>query len=617
MQTLSSLPASTRASDIRDRIDSGPATPAPNLPFRLTEGLELIGQYEGSGLKNPAYLARRADGQVIQLSALLFAIAEATDGGRSSEEIATIVSQKLGRELDADDVRYLVDNQLRPTGIVQTPGSESAGRRTVPLLGLRFRTRVIPERVVRAVTTLFYPFFFTPIVIAALVAFAAFDVWLFWIHGTAQPIRHAIYEPSFFLLVFAMTATSALFHECGHATACRFSGGRPGAMGVGIYLVWPAFFTDVTDAYRLSRGGRVRTDLGGVYFNVIFSLGTAAAYFATGYEALLVVVILQHVQMLYQFLPFLRLDGYYLVADITGVPDLFARLGPTLRTLVPWKKDRRAQDLKPWVRAVVTLWVVSTVGFLLYMLGSFVLALPRMLATLGDSFALRYGEFESAWAAGDTVQATASALQLGALVLPAVGALLILARILKKFTGAVHGWSSASWPRAAFATTLAATAGVILATWWPTFETGPITAAERWTLDEPAKALTESVGGDSFVLGSASPISFDEEAEAETLTASSQPAVGSSSSDGDLVPPPPTLHRTSSEASDEGVEEGPSPVPSPSDEPSESPTPSPTPSESGSPSPSSSPSPSPSPSSSESPSPSSSPSPSPSESEGD
>ena len=44
-------------------------------------------------------------------------------------------------------------------------------------------------------------------------------------------------------------------------------------MGAGLYLVWPAFYTDVTDSYRLGRGGRLRTDLGGLYFNAIVAVG--------------------------------------------------------------------------------------------------------------------------------------------------------------------------------------------------------------------------------------------------------------------------------------------------------------------------------------------------------
>ena len=120
------------------------------------------------------------------------------------------------------------------------------------------------------------------------------------------------------LLLLGLIILSAAFHECGHATACAYGGAKPGVLGAGIYMVWPAFYSDVTDAYRLGKGGRLRTDLGGVYFNTIFMLVTAAVYFWTRYEPLLVVIALQNIEIVHQFLPFLRLDGYYVVADLTG-----------------------------------------------------------------------------------------------------------------------------------------------------------------------------------------------------------------------------------------------------------------------------------------------------------
>ena len=59
-------------------------------------------------------------------------------------------------------------------------------------------------------------------------------------------------------------------------------------MGAGLYLVWPAFYTDVTDSYRLGRAGRIRTDLGGLYFNAIVVVLTFVWWWATGWEALAV-----------------------------------------------------------------------------------------------------------------------------------------------------------------------------------------------------------------------------------------------------------------------------------------------------------------------------------------
>src|SRR5688500_18660739 len=162
-------------------------------------------------------------------------------------------------------------------------------------------------------------------------------------------------------------------------------------MGAGLYLVWPAVYTDVTDSYRLGRGGRLRTDLGGLYFNMVFALATVGAWAATGWDALLVLVPLQLLQMVHQLLPFVRLDGYYILSDITGVPDLFARIKPTLLSAVPGhEEEERAAALKPWVRVVVTVWVLAVVPLLLTMLAFAAINLPRILATAWDSVGIQW-----------------------------------------------------------------------------------------------------------------------------------------------------------------------------------------------------------------------------------
>jgi len=55
--------------------------------------------------------------------------------------------------------------------------------------------------------------------------------------------------------------------------------------------------------------------------------------------------------MVRQLAPLVRFDGYHVLADLTGVPDLFARIKPTLSGLLPqnWGKPE-TQVLKPWVR---------------------------------------------------------------------------------------------------------------------------------------------------------------------------------------------------------------------------------------------------------------------------
>ena len=200
--------------------------------------------------------------------------------------------------------------------------------------------------------------------------------------GLAAATAQAFAIPSLFLVVIVVTVLSAGFHEFGHAAAAPRGGATPGAMGVGFYLFWPAFYTDVTDSYRLGRGGRLRTDLGGLYFNAIVVLLAFGVWWLTGWHALLLIVATQVLQMIRQLAPMLRFDGYHVLADVTGVPDLYQRIGPILKGLLPgrWRQPEAAA-LKTWARVVVTLWVLVVVPLMLFSMLLMVLSLPRLLAT--------------------------------------------------------------------------------------------------------------------------------------------------------------------------------------------------------------------------------------------
>jgi putative peptide zinc metalloprotease protein len=409
---------------------------------RLAPGTELVGEYQGSGFKEPVYLVRRADGQFIQLARLPYLVAAEADGESGFEQIALRVSQDFGRTVSADNVRFFVEERLRPLGVLAaTNGSNAKLPRTKSVLALTFRTPIVPEGVVEVLTTVFRLLFLAPVVIAILASFAALDLWLFFIHGISQSAVELLYQPENFLVVFGLAILSATFHELGHATACRYGGARPGRIGVGIYIVWPVFYSDVTDAYRLSKAGRLRVDLGGVYFNVIFVLATAGAYFVTKSEPLLFAVFIQQLGMLYQFMPFVRLDGYYVVSDLTGVPDLFARIKPTLKSAVPGRgPDERVGELKPWVRVVVTVWVLTAIPAVLYLFATLAIYSPLMYNTAWDSFFVHYDKVRSALVEGRVVEVIVGLLQIVLLLIPVAGVTLTFALFGKRLSRALWSW---------------------------------------------------------------------------------------------------------------------------------------------------------------------------------
>jgi putative peptide zinc metalloprotease protein len=448
----------------------------------VADGVELIGKYEGSGFKEAPYIARRADGQVIQLAPLLYLIAELSDGQRTNEEIAAAVSEAIKRGVSADNVRQLSEERLRPLGVLAgADGSSPELKKVDPLLALKFRAALVPERLVNAITRVFKPLFLPPVIVAVLGGLVALDVWLFAYHGIAQSLREVLYGPVLLMLMLGLVILSAAFHECGHATACAYGGARPGVMGAGLYIVWPAFYTDVTDAYRLGKAGRLRTDLGGVYFNTIFVLLTAGAYFATGYEPLLLIIPFQHLEILHQFLPFIRLDGYYIVSDLTGVPDMFSRIKPTLESLLPWRKaSERVTELKAWVRVAVTAYVLTVVPLLLVMFGLMLINAPRIFATAWDSFFVQYHKVQDHLASASGV---IGILQMAILVLPALGIVVTFWRVAQRSTVSV--WKRTEEhpaARAVFVAASAAVAGFLGYLWWPNGEYRPIQKGEKGTV---------------------------------------------------------------------------------------------------------------------------------------
>ena len=441
-------------------IDSTLAPPAAErrTVHRLAEGTELIGAYQGSGLQEPKYLVRRSDGQVMQLPQLLYRVAGSLDGARDDAQVARAVSHELGEDLGADQVTFLVEERLRPAGIVAPDsGPEQATGPSAPpvapdlLLALRYRAGVVPAAMVWRIAGVFGFLFRRPVYVTALAAFVALDVAVLLqgdiLGQLLAGLEALIHRPELTLLLIALSLLSGVLHECGHVAACRYGGARPGDMGVGLYIIWPALYSTVTDAYRLDRVGRLRTDLGGVYVNAVVMAATAALYLHTGEPWLLLALVMLHTETAWQFLPSIRLDGYYILADLVGVPDLFSYLPPVLKSLVPGRPAHpRVRALRPWSRRIIVLWVVSVIPTLLLCLVAFLLVMPTVLPLVWREFVDFLQVVDAAARDGRVVDTTLGVFQVFLLVLPYIGSILILGML----GGMLRRQAVARWGRGWF-----------------------------------------------------------------------------------------------------------------------------------------------------------------------
>ncbi len=466
------------------RADEPPADtrpPGPGVP-RLATDVELIGRFEDSGFKEPPYIARRPDGQIVQLAPMLYALAEEIDGRRDSAQVAEALSERMQRGIDAEMVEMLLDEQLRRLGIVaMRDGDTGEIQKVDPLLALKFRAKVVPQPVVHSLTTIFKPLFLPPVMLVVVGAFAVLVAWLFGVHGISQALRHVLYQPELMFMLLGGVVLATAFHELGHATAVRYGGAQPGVMGVGIYIVWPAFYTDITDAYRLPKRGRLRADIGGMYFNAIFGLLAGGAYALTRFEPLLLLIVLQTFAIVQQSLPLLRLDGYYIVSDLTGVPDMLSRIRPVLSSMLPWREpDDRVSELKPWVRRVVSGYVIAVVPLLAALFVLMLAHAPRAFATAWDSLDQRWTRVEGGESTGQTIR---DVFQMAVLLLPCIGMVYTTARIGHRAGRGAWRWSDGHPGRRGPLLVASATSLALVALlWWPRGEYRPIERDERGTI---------------------------------------------------------------------------------------------------------------------------------------
>ena len=381
--------------------------------------------------------------------------------------------------------------RIRPLGLLKQPdGSEPETRKANPLLSLRCRIVLANERVTRRVTAPFAALFAPPIVVAVITSFALLVGWLLFSEGFAASTRQVLYQPALVLMMFGLASASAGFHEFGHAAALAYSGGTPGVIGAGLYLVWPAFYTNVTDSYRLSRSGRLRTDLGGLYFNMVFALATFGVWAITHFDAVLLVIPVLLLQMIQQLLPVVRLDGYHILADLTGVPDLFGRIRPTLQSLKPGSDpDPRVTALKPWVRVVVTAWVLAVIPLLALSVLFGVIQMPRLAATAWDSLTLQWQSIGVARRNGELLAILAGGLSIVALCLPVLSSVYMVGRLSRRSV-------RAAWVATRNRPVLRAVAGVaavvaiggLVSLWWPNGEYRPYQPGDRARLQDTIRA---------------------------------------------------------------------------------------------------------------------------------
>ncbi len=113
-----------------------------------------------------------------------------------------------------------------------------------------------------------------------------------------------------------------LFHELGHVAACKPAGIKNGEIGIGIYLIFPVFYSDISNLWTATKQQRIIANLAGVFNQYLYALILYGIFYFTDYKIFLTISILIIIDGVYQLYPFVRSDGYWILSDALSIPNL-------------------------------------------------------------------------------------------------------------------------------------------------------------------------------------------------------------------------------------------------------------------------------------------------------
>lgn len=185
--------------------------------------------------------------------------------------------------------------------------------------------------------TKYFSFLFN-LKISIILISISFSIFAYWIK-TSFDIYSKFNFQDCAILSFAIVFISTIFHELGHATSSRFFGANHSGIGIGFYLLFPVFYTDVTDIWILSKNKRIIINLSGIYFEILFSTSILILSFILNMEILGSIALFIFFKTFLNLNPFIRSDGYWVLSDLINKPNLMLHGLIKIKQIFKSKKD--------------------------------------------------------------------------------------------------------------------------------------------------------------------------------------------------------------------------------------------------------------------------------------
>ena len=287
-------------------------------------------------------VADRSAGRYVRFGEGADEILRLLDGTRSVEDLATELGRRVGAEFPRDRARAFLAG-LAERGFLEGVPGRPKRRRWNPL-ALRLPL-FDPDRLAGALRGLGRLLFSGPGIGAAVLTAAA-GLATLALHGPSA--RIPALDDAWTLGAFYAAASVALtLHELGHALALKSRGGVVREAGVLLLFGMPCLYVDVSDAWLLpTRRDRLIVSSAGLIVELgllgaaCLALALAPLHGPGAVAAFAVATVCGIRSIAVNLNPLVRLDGYYVLSDLLGIPNLRPR---AFAALAGWARSGAAK----------------------------------------------------------------------------------------------------------------------------------------------------------------------------------------------------------------------------------------------------------------------------------
>jgi len=255
----------------------------------------------------------------------------AVASGVGSQPDAVTSSERAARSADAPNIDSANQGTARPASPSARNSQGGLLRRFIAYLPMMISQRIelfhgdgFASWLDRRIGRLFDPLGI--VIWCALVSSGLFVVYGHW-QSFAAEMRH-LFDPQLWPVMVVIVVLAKIVHESGHAASAKRHGVKVGGIGIMFFFLAPLAYVDVTDAWRLKRRvARIQIGLGGVYLELAVAAIVAWTWWLLpdGYAkhlAAQIFLIVGPATLIVNANPLLRLDGYYVLSDLVGIPNL-------------------------------------------------------------------------------------------------------------------------------------------------------------------------------------------------------------------------------------------------------------------------------------------------------